>query len=82
MTPRRGRPRAQPGLARSISPAPVRNANGKVVEGSGVRVSPSALQQVATPMPLPSWSTLARVNISKIALSAGGPHRPLSQPKL
>lgn len=32
MTPRRGRPRAQPGLARSISPTPVRNANGKVIE--------------------------------------------------
>ena len=29
MTPRRGRPRAQR-LARSISPAPIRNANGKV----------------------------------------------------
>lgn len=30
MKPRRGRPRATPGLARSISPAPIRNANGKV----------------------------------------------------
>lgn len=32
MKPRRGRPRAQPGLARTISATPVRNANGKVVE--------------------------------------------------
>ncbi|UTI63896.1 tyrosine-type recombinase/integrase [Paraconexibacter antarcticus] len=32
MKPRRGRPRAQPGLARAISPTPVRNAHGRVVE--------------------------------------------------